>query len=174
MKAGVRPFLLAVLACALAACHAPDATMENGAITLYGDTVALRVAGSPQATIHADGALAIDGRTIATTPAERSLLVRYNQNVRSVHDTGVAMGKAGVGMAVKAILPSSSLTADGAGKTAEAGSTRMKQLSQDICRAVAAIKDAQDQLASQLAAFKPYASILGAANVTNCANDAKD
>lgn len=174
MKARVRPFLLAALACALAACNAPDTIMENGAITLYGDTVALRVAGSPQATIHADGTFAINAKTIATTPAERGLLARYNQSVRSVHDTGLAMGKAGIGMAVKALVPSASSAGDGAGKATGTDAVRMGKLSHDICRATADIRAAQDQLAAQLEAFKPYASIVSATDTAKCMNDAKD
>ena len=175
MKAPVRPLLAAAMACALAACHVPDTTMENGAIMLYGDTVTLRVAGSPKATIGADGAFAIDGKAVPATPAERSLLARYNRSVRSVHDTGLAMGKTGIETAAKAIKDKLSSAPDqAADKAAESGAGDLKKLSLDICKAEAAIKDAQDQLAVQLAAFKPYASIVSAADVTDCENDAKD
>jgi hypothetical protein len=174
MKAPVRPLLAAAMACALAACHVPDTTMENGAIMLYGDTVTLRVAGSPKATIGADGAFAIDGKAVPATPAERSLLARYNRSVRSVHDTGLAMGKTGIETAAKAIKDKLSSAPDQADKAAKSGAGDLKKLSLDICKAEAAIKDAQDQLAAQLAAFRPYASIVSAADVTDCENDAKD
>jgi hypothetical protein len=174
MKTIIRLSLAASMACALAACHVPDTTMENGAIMMYGDTVTLRVAGSPKATIGADGAFAIDGKAVSTTPAERSLLVRYNQSVRSVHETGLAMGKTGIETAVKAVKDKLSSAPDQADKAAESGAGDLKKLILDICKAEAAIKDAQDQLAVQLAAFKPYASIVSAADVTDCENDAKD
>lgn len=174
MNTFARPLFLVALACILAACHIPSTTMENGAITLHGDTVTLRVAGSPKATIATDGMLAIDGKAVSVTPAERSLLVRYNQSVHSVHDTGLAMGKAGVETAAKAVKDKISSTPNQADKTAEAGAGELKKLSLDICKAEATIKDAQDQLAVQLAAFKPYASIVSASDVTDCENDAKD
>jgi hypothetical protein len=43
-----------------------------------------------------------------------------------------------------------------------------------LCLDTAAIKAAQDRLATQLAAFKPYASIVGASDVADCRSDAKD
>lgn len=174
MKAFARPLLLAVLTCTLAACNTPDTIMENGAITLDGDQVTLRVISASKATIDADGTFAVDGKPVVTTPAERSLLARYNQGVRSVHDTGLAMGKTGGHIAAKAIEASTSSAPGDAGKEAEAGSAKIQQLSLDICKAEASIKTAQDQLAAQLAAFKPYASIVSSSDVADCENDAQD
>lgn len=174
MKAPMRLFFLTVTACTLAACNIPSTTMENGAITLYGNRVTLRVIGSPKATIGADGAFTVDGNAVTTTPAERSLLAQYNQAVRSVHDTGLAMGKAGVETAAKAVEDKLSSTPDKADKTAEAGAGQLKDLSLGICKAEATIKAAQDQLATQLAAFKPYASIVSASDVSDCESDAKN
>lgn len=174
MKVPVRPLLLAVLACALAACNTPDTVMENGAIALYGNAVTLRVPGSPNAVIDADGTLTVDGKPVTTTPAQRALLLQYNQSVRDVRNTGLAMGKAGIGMATKAIAATTTSSSGHADKAAEAGANEMKSLSLDICKDTAAIKAAQDQLSVQLAAFKPYAAIVSAADVTDCANGAKN
>jgi hypothetical protein len=174
MKTPMRLLFLAVTACILAACNVPDTTMENGAITLYGNKVTLRVVGSPKATIDADGTFAVDGNTVATTPAERALLVQYNQSVHSVHSTGMAMGKAGVHMATKAVVAATSSAPESAGDAADAGAGQMDKLSLDICRATASIKTTQDQLAAQLATFKPYASIVDASDVTDCEKDAKN
>lgn len=174
MKTTIRPLLAATMAFALAACHVPDTAMvtQDGAIMLHGDTVTLHVIRSSKATVGADGAFAIDGQAVTVTPGERSLLIRYNRGVRSVHDIGLAMGKAGVEMATKAIKDRSSSTPNQADKAAEGGDP--KELSLSICRAEATIKDAQDQLAAQLAAFRPYASIVSASDVTDCEDDAKD
>lgn len=172
MKVPMRLLLLAVTACILTACKVPDTVMENGAITLDGNKVTLRAAGAPKATIDADGAFAVDGKAIATTPAERGLLAQYNQSVRSVHETGEAMGKAGVRMATKAVVAGASSAPDSAGNATEAGAGQMEKLSLDICRAMASIKATQDQLATQLATFKPYASIVDASDVRDCEGDA--
>lgn len=174
MKAPIRLLLLAMTASTLAACNIPDTTMENGAITLYGNQVTLRVAGSPKARIDADGSFVVDGKAVTTTPAERNLLAQYNQSVRSVHETGLAMGKAGVHMAAKAVMASTSSAPDAADKAAETGAGKMQKLSLDICQAMTSIKTVQDQLATQLTSFKPYASIVEASDITDCGNDAKD
>ena len=174
MKAPARPLLLALLACTLAACNAPDTVIANGAITLDGNQVTLRVIGASKAMIDADGTFTVDGKPVVTTPAERSLLAQYNQSVRSVHETGLAMGKAGVRTAAKAVVASTSSAPGNAGETAEAGAGQMQQLSLDICKAQASIKTVQDQLATQLASFKPYASIVSSSDVANCESDAKN
>lgn len=91
MKTTIHLLLAATMAASLAACHAPRTAIAtgNGAILLYGDTITLRVIDTPKATISADGAFAIDGKTVTVTPAERSLLVNYNRNVRNVHETAL-------------------------------------------------------------------------------------
>lgn len=174
MKATVRPLLAVALACTLAACHIPDTTMENGAIRLYGDVVTLHVDGAPGADIAADGGLTIDGKAVDITPVERGLLTQYNRSVRSVHETGVAMGKAGIETAAKAIAAKASSTPDQADTAAKAGAGQLQDLTLDICKDTVAIKAAQDQLATQLAAFKPYASIVSASDAADCVKDSKD
>lgn len=174
MKATVRPLLAAALACTLAACHIPDTTMENGAIKMYGDVVTLHVDGAPEADIASDGGFTIDGKAVATTPAERELLAQYNRSVRSVHETGLAMGKAGIETAARAIAAKASSTPGKADAAAETGASKLQDLTLGICKATAAIKLAQDQLATQLAAFKPYAAIVGANDAADCVKDAKN
>lgn len=175
MNRSARPLMLVLLACLLAACGAvPDTLMENGAIKLYGDVVALDVDGAPGAKIAADGGFTIDGKAVATTSTERELLARYNRSVRDVRETGLAMGKAGIGMAAKSIVAEATSSPGQADKAAEAASGRMSRLNLDLCRHTAAIKAAQDRLAMQLAAFKPYASIVGASETARCENGARD
>jgi len=160
---------IAALTCTVAACDVPDTIMENGAITLKGDAVTLHLISAPRAVIHADGSFVVDGKSIAITPAERSLFSQYYESVHAVYETGIAMGKAGAVMAAKAVTAASSSS----GNAATNGSDRMANLSQDICKDTAAIKAVQDQLAAQLDAFKPYASIVSASDVKDCASDAK-
>ncbi|MFK2876492.1 hypothetical protein [Rhodanobacter hydrolyticus] len=174
MKHANRTLIATVLACSLAACHVPDTTMENGAIRLYGDVVTLHVDGASEANIAADGGFTVGGNAVVVTPAERALLAQYNQSVRDVRNTGLAIGKAGVSMATKAITTAVSSSSGNADKATKAGSDRIEKLSLDICKDTAAIKDAQDQLAAQLVAFKPYAAIVSADDVASCEKDAKD
>jgi hypothetical protein len=173
MKATARRFVAATLACTLAACQMPDTTMENGAIKLYGDVVTLHVDGAPEADIASDGGFVIGGKVVAITPAERELLAQYNRSVRAVHETGEAMGTAGIETAAKAIAAKASSTPGKADEAAKTGAGKMQDLTRDICKDTAAIKVAQDQLAAQLAAFKPYAHIVGTDDAADCAKDLK-
>jgi hypothetical protein len=174
MKATARLLVAATLACSLAACSMPDTTMENGAIKLYDDVVTLHVDGAPEADIASDGSFAIDGKPVAITPAERDLLTQYNRSVRAVHETGLAMGKAGIETAAKAIAAKVSATPSKADAAAKSGAGTMQDLTLGICRDTAAIKVAQDRLAAQLAAFKPYAGIVGSGDAADCAKGLKD
>lgn len=169
----LRPLFATVLACVLAACSIPDTTMENGSIKLYSDVVILHVDGAPDAAVAGNGSLTIDDKAVATTPAERDLLAQYNRSVRSVREVGLAMGKAGFETAAKAIGAKVSSDPDKVDTTDGAGASKLQDLTLEICKNTAAIKDAQDQLVTQLAAFKPYASIVSASDVANCAKDAK-
>jgi hypothetical protein len=135
--------------------------------------VTLHVDGTPEADIASDGGFTVDGKSVATTPVERDLLVQYNRSVHAVHETGVAMGKAGIETAAKAIAAKASSTPGDADTAAEAGASKLKDMTLDICKATAAIKLAQDQLATQLTAFKPYAAIVGADDAADCEKDAK-
>jgi hypothetical protein len=47
-------------------------------------------------------------------------------------------------------------------------------MSLGICKDTAGIKTVQDQLAAQLPAFKPYASIVSSASVDSCVEEAKE
>lgn len=170
----LRPLCAALLACTLAACHMPDTIMEEGAIRLYGDELTLHVDGTPEADIAADGSFTIDGKAVTSAPAERGLMAQYNHSVRAVHDTGVAGGKAGIEKAAKGTAATASSTPDKADVAASADAGKLQDLTLGICKDTAAIKVAQDQLAAQLAAFKPYAYIVGTGDVANCLKDAKD
>ncbi|WP_329740604.1 DUF2884 family protein [Dyella sp. A6] len=149
-------------------------SMANGTIILHADEVSLHVGGAPDASIEANGDFAVDGHKVATTAAEHALLAAYVQNVRDVREKGLSMGKTGVNMAVKAVSAAVSSSSGSADKAADAGSKRIKTLNMAICNDTAAIKQAQDALGNQLAAFKPYATIVGAADVSDCMKDAND
>ena len=164
----------ALLCTLFAACSIPDTVMENGAIKLYGDVVVLHVDGAPEADIASDGGFTINGKSVEVTPAERVLLAQYNHSVRDVRNAGVAMAKTGAETAIRAATAKASSTPDKAGAVAKAGAGQLQDLSLNICKDTAAIKAAQDQLATQLAAFRPYAAIVSTADMTDCANDAKN
>lgn len=167
--------LLLALCTALSACNIPDTTMANGAITLKGDAVTLHVKDAPDAVIRSDGDLNIGDKAISTSPAQHGLLMLYVQSVQDVHATGLAMGKLGAKMGITALNNKLSNKSDADQKQdAESGGQQMNKLSQKICQDQANIKSVQDQLAAQLAEFKPYGHIFSSDDVADCMKDDKD
>jgi hypothetical protein len=155
-----RTITLLALCAAISACDVPDTTMANGGITLKNNIVTLHADGVPDAQINANGALLVDDKVVSVTPSQHGLLMLYFQHVMDVHQTGLAMGKIGAGMGLKAVKDSF----DGKSKAekdkdAQAGGQQLKALGRKMCEDEANITDVQDQLAAQLPAFKPYAKI---------------
>lgn len=167
--------LVASLCVAVSACDIPDTTMMNGDVTLKGDVVTLHVKDDPDAQVSSAGDLKVGDKTIVTTPAQRGLLVLYYQGIADVHDTGVAMGKAGIGMGKKAVEDKlSGKTKADTDKDAENGGDEMKVLAQKICQDQVNMKTVQNQLAAQLSDFKPYSHIFTDDNTSDCKKDSDD
>jgi hypothetical protein len=91
-----------------------------------------------------------------------------------VANTGLARGKVGIETAVKAIAAKASSTTSNADTAANAVADQLQDLTLNICKDTTAIKVAQNQLATRLVAFKPYASIVSASDAADCANDVKN
>lgn len=163
---------LLALCAILSACDAPDTVMMNGHVTLKDNIVTLHADNAPDALINADGTLQIGDKVVPATPTQHGLLLLYFQHVADVRQTGLEMGKLGGGMGIKVLKD----TFDGKSKAdrqqdAEAGGKQMKELAHKICRDQASIKSVQDQLAVQLPAFKPYATIATQKDVEECTED---
>ncbi|RUL79718.1 hypothetical protein [Dyella choica] len=156
-----RTITLLALCALISACNSPDTNLANGGITLKDNIVTLHADGAPDAQIDADGTLLVDGKAVSVTTPQHGLLMLYVQQVMDVHQTGLAMGKVGAGMGMKSIKDS----IDGKSKAeknkdVESGGEQLKALGKKMCQDQADIKDVQDQLATQLPAFKPYAKIV--------------
>lgn len=141
------------------------------AASLSGNSITLRADGFPSAQIDAAGTLSIDGKPVAVNAAQRALLQRYQGEMAAMTADGIAIGKQGASLAGKAI----SETIKGAirGNTdeveskVEAEAKKIEQSAMQLCARLVEIKAAQDALAAQLPAFKPYATI-GEVDVADC------
>ncbi|MEO8748316.1 MAG: hypothetical protein ABI379_11775, partial [Rhodanobacter sp.] len=151
--------------------------IANGAITVKHHTVTLRVADAPSAVIDADATLQVDGKTVSTNPAERQLLKQYYLAATAVREHGIATGKAGVAFAAESVKDAISSALGGdqgkAREHAQAGPNKVVVAATKICLDLASIRTAQDSLAAQLPAFKPYASIIQA-DAAHCREDNDD
>ena len=148
-----------------------DTTMMDGAIVLKDKQVILSPSNQPKATIDSSGNLTIDDKTVSVTPTQQALLMAYYMNVVDVHNTGIKMAKAGGKVALQALAHTGSASKE---DKAEGAAQELADMSLGICKDTAGIKTVQDQLAAQLPAFKPYASIVSSASVDSCVEEAKE
>lgn len=147
-------------------------SVVTGDITLRKDEVTLHTPGAPEALINAAGDLSIDQQPTPINAAQRALLQDYYRNVLAVNEHGIAAGMAGAvvaGQAIKSVVQGvASGNTDNIDKEIHAKSQKVTQSAVKICQDLANIKAAQDSLAGQLAAFKPYAGIVEASSISDC------
>jgi len=157
-----------LLAVALAACSPGINGGIGHRITFDSTGMIVHATGKPDAHVGSDGSLAIGGRPVDVTPAQRIMLQSYYGKARDVMQSGKAVGKAGVkiatqavGNAVQSILSSKSDETD---KALDAQSSAIEKAADMLCTKVQQLAATQKQIASQLPALKPY-DVLGA---THC------
>jgi hypothetical protein len=148
----------------------------NNRITLHDGVVTIRASGVPDATVNAQGQLAVDGHDVAVSDAQRSLLQRYNAAAQTMRTDAIATGKAGAATAAKAVSAAAGKitgadSAEAARAQAEEAAANVKQAAAKICDDLETMKSAQDELATQLEAFKPYAHALGDTTSEKCRKD---
>jgi hypothetical protein len=147
-------------------------TIAHGAITVRHGETRLHVSDAPDAVIGADGGLHINGQTVPTSQPQRDLLKRYSAAATAVREHGIATGKAGAAVAGAALKGVAASITSGDSKQIEkhvdAKAKLVEQEATKICLDIADIKAAQDALAAQLPAFKPYAGIIGADDAEDC------
>lgn len=155
-----------------------NTSIEDGAIRVEGSQIVLHPEHGASATIGSSGDFAVDGKPVDITPAQRALLLQYYAGAAAVHEHGVATGKAGAAIAGEAIKGAVSSVAGGDGKSTEdrmnAQADKVKQAALKICDDLEQIRDAQDQLVTQLDAFKPYGQLITADSVNECRKDNDD
>lgn len=173
----LRPSLILLAAALLAGCNDPDShfgssQMLDGRISLHNGQVTLSANNAPDAVIDQTGRLSIDGKPVPTDATQQALLLQYYQAVAAVREHGIATGKAGAAMAGEVIKGVAQSVASGDSATIErrvdSQSEQIEQAAAKICEDVTQIKRAQDGLAAQLPAFRPYADIAGSDAAQDC------
>jgi hypothetical protein len=155
-----------------------DTDRINSHITLHDGVVTIKAPDAPDATVDQNGKLAVAGKDVAVSDAQRELLQHYNATARKMHDDAIATGKAGAETAAKALgavagKMTGADTAEETQKKAEAAAQDVRLAAAKICDDVAEMKSTQDTLVAQLDAFKPYGQALTDSNVEKCRNDSK-
>jgi hypothetical protein len=155
--------------------HDSGVHLSNGSIRAKDGQITLRTSDTPDATITAQGDLTINQQTVAVDPAIRDLLKSYYQNATAVRTDGIATGKAGAEVGKQAVESVKQGLASGhpdqIGQQIEAKAQVVKEAALKICQDLGGIQSAQDQLAAQLPAFKPYGHIVSINDVSDCRDD---
>ena len=136
----------------------------NGGITVNGHRYGGRGDSSlPKAEITPQGDLLIDGKTVVITPEQRQQLLDYRSHLLGVAEAGMNVGLKGADLAGKALTESlgSILTGDTdeIEKKIEAEAENLKADAMRICAQLPPMLAAQNQLATSLPEFKPYATM---------------
>lgn len=142
--------------------------LDEGAAVIHG-----RDGGT--ARIAADGTLYIEGESVAVSAAQKRQLARYVATVKDIERRGLELGAAAgdfaaglVGEVFAALLTGAD--AEDIDRKAESRSHAFAGEALSICRDMQQLKRIQDQLATAIAAFRPYAVIAGK-DAADCKRD---
>ncbi|MEO5565997.1 MAG: hypothetical protein ABIR05_04995 [Luteimonas sp.] len=133
--------------------------------------------GRPRAEISPQGDLLVDGKIVASTPAQRAMLLEYRGQVINVAEAGMVIGAKAADLAGSAIKQS--LAAVFSGKTdeiekhVEAEAMKLKAEATIMCQQLPAMLATQQKLAASMPAFKPYANMTQD-DIDDCAHDVND
>lgn len=163
----LRSLACTVLLCTLlAACGRDNGTTiagDNGSIQLHDGVAVIRVSSQPEARVSGDGDLSIAGKPVTLSADQRDLLKQYYVGVYKIRSEGIATGKAGAALAGQAVGSVMSGLAHGdtdkIGKDIQAQAGKITAQAAAICDSLEQLRAAQDAVAAQVAAFRPYATL---------------
>lgn len=158
----VRIAIVVLAGAPVAACSPGIGGGSDGrSITFTGDAIAVRAPARQPAEVSADGTLAIGGKTIATTPAQRTLLRHLYGEAHDVLATGRNQTHIEFGMAGQAALAkaASILNVNDAAAVDREAALSQAMMSDDSaqCRDALAIARTERAVARELPPFAPYA-----------------
>jgi hypothetical protein len=133
--------------------------------------------GRPRAEITPKGDLLVGDKAVATTPAQRAMLLEYRSQVIGVAEAGMAIGGKAADLAGTAIKESLgaifSGDTDTVEKRVEAQAMKLKGEAKLLCDQLPSMMATQQKLASSLPEFKPYATMTRD-DIDDCAKDIED
>ena len=133
--------------------------------------------GGKKAEITPKGDLLIDGKAVAVTPAQRTLLLEYRSHVVAVATAGMHIGMESADLATKAVTESLkgvfTGNTDDVEKRVQAEADKVRTAAKQLCTHLPAMLDSQQKLAAALPEFKPYAT-MDASDVDDCWKETRD
>jgi hypothetical protein len=181
-----RPTRLAAVSCSLvllSACasfRTADIELDTasrqiatGDITLTADD-----AGVPKATITPQGDFLVAGKSVAPSPEQRDEILGYRAQYIDIAQRGIAIGREGVEVGRHAVAPMIFAALFGASdEDIDASMDKrlagVREATAKLCDRLPALMQAQQQLATDLPEFRPYAS-LTRKKIDDCRKDVAD
>jgi len=131
-----------------------------------------------KAQITPQGELLIDGKPVAATPEQRQLLLDYRHRIIGIAEAGMAIGTQGADLGMHAA--GAALSGVFSGKSdaeIEAAikpqTDRIQAAALELCKRLPDLRAAQQQLATAMPAFKPYATMTQE-DVDDCGKNISD
>lgn len=175
---------LAALSCSLAllvgcaAFRTADADLDTAArqVATENMTLTADADGTPKAAITPTGDFLVAGKAIATTPRQREDLLAYRAQYIDIAQQGIAIGHEGVNVGRRAVAPLIFASLFGASdKSIDASMDKrmagVRAATAKLCDRMPALLATQRQLAAELPAFAPYAT-LTQQKIDDCRADA--
>lgn len=179
-----RPARIAVLSCCLvlfsgcAAFRTADSDLDAASRRITTQNIALTADDTsvPKAAITPKGDFLVAGQSVALTPRQREDLLAYRAQYIDIAQQGIAIGHAGVDVGRRAVAPLVFASLFGASdQTIDASMDKrlagVRAATAKLCDRMPALMAAQRQLATDLPAFKPYAT-LTQKKIDDCRQDA--
>lgn len=134
-------------------------------IALRGEDVVITAGDMSEALITPAGDLRIRGKDVAVTGSQRALLKKYSAGMLDIQERGIRIGQHAVDM-VGGLVGTlvEDLVANGADdkkldKDMKAKAAPLKDEARALCADVRIQRQLQEQIATELPAFRPYAVI---------------
>jgi hypothetical protein len=133
---------------------------------------------APEAVITPQGDFLIDGKRVAITPQQRNEMLAYRTQTIEIAQQGIAIGHEGVEAGRRAVVPMIFAALFGADDDAVEASmdkrlAGVRKDSEQLCTRLPQLMATQQQLAAELPAFKPYAT-LTRKDVEDCRTNVAD
>lgn len=150
-----------------------NGTFQHLSFASNGDVIAHARDGS-NARIDATGDLAIQGRQVPVTPAQRQLLQTYHSDAIALRNDAIATGKAGMQTGLHALDAVAKGLASGhpdsIDSEVDSRASKVDALAKTVCTDLGRLYAAQGGITNAIPVFGPYATI-EQHDVSDCRND---
>lgn len=179
-----RPARLAILSCTLvllsacAAFRTADTELDAASRQIATENMTLTTddADAPKAAITPQGDFLVAAKPVALTARQHKEVLAYRAQYIDIAQAGIAIGHQGVDAGRHAMVPMIFASLFGASdKTIDASMDKrlagVREATAKLCDRMPGLMEAQQQLAADLPAFKPYAT-LTQKKIDDCRRDA--